>query len=774
MIQQKHNFISNPWNWLLQQFQLKPGKPSITAGFQALIAVLVPLGVGVLLGHPAASAIAILGAWFVGLVNVEGIYRQQATAKITAAISITGMLLIANLVHNIPWLSLLTTFVVMFLTGFIGLFGQAAASISLITSITFIVAQAKFAAFPDWTTILEQCTFCLAGGIWSIVVSLGIWRLNPYKPVIQTVANCYETLSQLVDAGKGRVAYPGDRRAQLIRFLTAQDNFNQALSTARRYWSAAWTAQRSANPSGNQLLILIEDTVSMANSIVILMEQVVISSHHSLFESFQQDILEGMKQLALALHNLSAIISNGKSSVYFINLEDLDQSVEALCNHQKTLARQLEQGILTLQIEDNIAFSSISKISSTLKQLAEQIHSDLDMIITLQKSNLSRTVQKKNPKKSFSKIVSLTVPTVSSLLELSHNNWTIHSTFFRHALRLAVIAMIAEVIASLFKIPTGYWITLTAVIALKPNYGGTSQTAFQRVLGTVLGGFIGIAIVTLIYSTWVIVACLLLLIVIAVAVRPLSFSLFSMLLTPAIILLLNVTSQGGWQIGILRIADSLGGGLLALLGSYLLFPYWERQRLPTHLEKTIQANLDFFHEVIAAYLSPEIKREDEISRLRRLAALENTNLSAAAQRLFSEPQHIQGDVEPITTLVFYIRRFFNSVTALAEHQQTLNNAFQCLDFKQFTDSVIWSLENEVAALKHHQLPQPLPDLDQNLESINEYISKLYTRSFVDSSHLYPSKNSSQVIQDRTSVSTGLNQIAYEIKNIHGAIVRLQT
>jgi uncharacterized membrane protein YccC len=377
MLQQKNNFIRSPLNWLLQQFQLKPGKPSITAGVQALIAVLLPLGVGVLLGHPAASAIAILGAWFVGLVNVEGIYRQQATAKITAAISITAMLLIANLVHSIPWLSLLTTFLVMFLTGFVGLLGQAAASISLITSITFIVAQAKFAAFPDWTTVLEQCTFCFAGSIWSIIVSLGIWRLNPYKPVIETVANCYETLSQIVDAGKGRVAYSGDRRAQLSRFLTAQDNFNQTLGTARSYWSAAWTAQRSANPSGNQLLILIEDTVPMANSIVTLMEQVVISSHHSLFQSFQQDILEGMKQLALALHNLSAIIANKKSSVYFTNLEGLDQAVENLCNHQKALARQLEQGILTLQTKDNIALSSISKISSILKQLAEQIHSDL-------------------------------------------------------------------------------------------------------------------------------------------------------------------------------------------------------------------------------------------------------------------------------------------------------------------------------------------------------------------------------------------------------------
>jgi hypothetical protein len=48
-----------PLNWLLQQFQLKPGKPDIAASLQTLVLVLVPIGVGVLMGHPAASAIAV-------------------------------------------------------------------------------------------------------------------------------------------------------------------------------------------------------------------------------------------------------------------------------------------------------------------------------------------------------------------------------------------------------------------------------------------------------------------------------------------------------------------------------------------------------------------------------------------------------------------------------------------------------------------------------------------------------------------------------------------
>lgn len=72
--------FQRPLNWLLQQFQLKPGKPAIASSLQILVSVLAPIGVGVLAGHAAASAIAVMGAWLVGLVNVDGAYRQQATA----------------------------------------------------------------------------------------------------------------------------------------------------------------------------------------------------------------------------------------------------------------------------------------------------------------------------------------------------------------------------------------------------------------------------------------------------------------------------------------------------------------------------------------------------------------------------------------------------------------------------------------------------------------------------------------------------------------------
>ena len=761
-------------NWLLQQFQFKPGKPDIAASLQTLVLVLVPIGVGVLMGHPAASAIAVMAAWSVGLVNVEGAYRQQATAKIAAAISITAMLFLANLVDGTLWLSALTMFLVMFIAGFVSLLGQAASSISLTTSIMFIVALAKFAAFPDWSTVLQQCALCLAGGMWAVVVSLGLWVVRPYTPVLQSVANCYGTLSQLIASAGERAANPDDRNEWATRFLQAQDNFSLALTAARSVWSAVWTPQRTANLRGNQLLILIEDTPQIANSVVALIEQLSISSDHWLFPQVQREIQQGMEQVASALQRISRALAKGKASVH---LDDLNRAIEALKHREQALRTQLNNQTIAVQAEDYTELISLSKIAATLRRLAKQIHLDAELIAALQRPDARRITKPA--------LTRPRLPALSSILEPLRNNFTFHSVLFRHALRLAIVATIAEVLASILHISTGYWITLTAVVALKPNYGGTSQTTLQRVLGSVLGGIIGIAIVTLIHNSWVIGGCLLLLIVTAVAVRPLSFSLFITLLTPAIILLVNVTSNGGWQIGVLRIVDSLAGGLLALLGSYLLFPRWERQQLPAQLETTIRATLAYFQQVILALLRPASPianylnphqdfSADLLAKERRQAALENANAAAAAQRLFSEPRHVQGDVEPIATLILYIRRFFNSVTTLAEHRRELSGEYQCPDLKQFADAIVQVLENLADALQQRQPPQPLPDFNSYLEAIHSHVERLHAeRALEFASDPGTATPTLQAIRERTPISTELDRIAQEITSLHSAIVRLQ-
>ncbi|OYD89295.1 hypothetical protein CDG77_19190 [Nostoc sp. 'Peltigera membranacea cyanobiont' 213] len=750
-----------PLSWLLQQFQLKPGKPAILSGLRSLFILGVPIGIGIMTNHAAESAIATMAAWFVGMVNVDGAYRQRATAMIAATIGVTLMFLIASLVSNNLWLAIPTTFLVIFIAGLASLYGNVAASVSLITSIMFVISLAKFASFSNWSTLILHCALCLAGGAWTSFLLLGLWAVRPDVPAMQIVANCYLSLSQFVNLASQRGVNPDERQEWTRQFLQAQDTVIQDLTSARSVWTTIWTRQRGATLRGNQLLVLIEDVNQLVNSIVALSELLAIASEHQLFYRLQEEIQQVIEQLAIALQMLSEAIYKGKNSVH---LGDLDRTVEALEYRWEVLRAQVFNQTINLQIDEYPDVVNIRKITASLTKLAQQVHTDADVVTDLIQGKQSSITQRDISPPAQSEPI--------AIIDTLRQNFTFESVLFRHALRLALIVTFAELLASILPLPRGYWITLTALVALKPNFGGTSETTVQRVIGTILGGIIGISLILLLKNTLAIAVCFLLLVFVAMAVRSLSYSIFIILLTPAIILLLNLISEGGWEIGVLRIVDSLIGGVLALLGSYLLFPSWERQQLPAQLEKTIRANLAYFQQVIANYL--HLQPDASINMLRHQAALENVNANAAAQRLFSEPRHIQGEIEPVMTLITYIRGFFSSVTTLAEHKREFSGEYQFTELKLLTDSIIQILENLADALGQGQSPQPLPALDSYLEVIHNQIEQLHTARLSEIARNSQTLTSTlQAVREQTPLSTELDRIVNEIKVMHCVIARLQ-
>ncbi|MEG4343739.1 FUSC family membrane protein [Microcoleus sp. A003_D6] len=751
-------------NWLLQPFAIKPGKPDILYGLRTLLAVSGPIAVGFVAGHPAASTIAVMGAMFVGMVDGGGAYRQKATVMLSATIGVTVALLIANLVSSTPWLAIPTTFLVMFIAGLASLFGTSAATVSLVTSIMFIVSLAKFASLPDLSAVLLQCALCLAGCVWAMALSLGLWVLRPYTPAIEAASSCYATLSKFLRIASEIPLTLEERRPWREQFLQAQDSVIQNLTAARSVWSAVWTGRESADLRGNQLLVLIEDANQITNSVVALIELLAIASNRPLVQQLHREIQQAMEQLATAVQFLSESLPKEKNVV---RLGDLDRSIEALEHQWQIIRSQTLNQTSVTQTDDYADLVSLNKIVASLKALAEQIHTDAEIATDLQRGE-GRSIAQLN-------IYPPIQPQRSSIIDTLRNNLTFDSVVFRHALRLALIVTAAELVASLLQVPRGYWVTLTAVVALKPSFGDTSERTVQRVVGTTLGGIVGIALVVLIHNPLAILVCILILLVTAMSVRSLSYGIFITLLTPIVILLLNVTSQGGWEIGALRIVDSLIGGTLALLGSYLLFPSWERSQLPKQLAKTIRSNLAYFQQVAASYINPEQQCSTEtIRNLRHQATLENANAAAAAQRLFSEPRHVRGEVEPIAMLILYIRAFFSSVTTLAEHQRKFSGDYQFADFQRFTDAIVQILENLANALEQGHPPLALPRLDIYLEAIHEDIEQLHiTRISELATNPSSVTSTRQAVREQTPVSTQLDRIAYEMKCLHCAIGRLQ-
>lgn len=423
-------------------------------------------------------------------------------------------------------------------------------------------------------------------------------------------------------------------------------------------------------------------------------------------------------------------------------------------------------GGIDFSSDDYANLANINKIVTNLKALAQQLYTDAKIVTDLQKGEALSIAERNIEQTTLSK--------PDSIVDTLRNNLTFRSVIFRHALRLALIATAAEFLVSVLQIPRGYWVTLTVIFALKPNFGGTSMRTVQRIMGTVFGGIIGIALVVLIHNKLAIAVCCGVLIVAAWSMRSLNYTIFVTLQTPIIILLLNTTGGGGWNIGLWRIVDSLAGGALALVGSYLLFPSWERTLLPAQLSKTIRANLAYFQQVINSYSNPG--QDASINPIRMLshqASLENANAATAVQRLCDDPRHVRGEVEPVMTLILYIRGFFSSVTTLLEHQREFKVQDQFANIEPFVDTIVQVLENLANCLEKGLTPQPLPDITIHLEAIRDRVQQLHSDRISELSQSRQVTPTLQAVREQTPVSIQLKRIAREVTIMHCTVARLQ-
>ena len=779
--------------WFQQQFQIQSGKPAYSYGVRMLLVLSGPIVAGFLLNNPGFTTISTIAAFSVGLVVVSGTYQQQAKAMGGAAIAVTFALLLANLVSSNIWLSLAATFAVVFLLSFASLWGAVATSISVTTLLMFVISLAKFSTLAPLSMLIEQCLLCLLGGLWGMAIASVFWIVRPYTPAVEAVADCYgalSTIAQFITESLSTTSAStldsealAKQEAQTKEYTQAQDAAIQNLSMARDIWTSAWSTEKADSPRGNQLLGLIEDANQINHTLVALAELIANAAQGSLFQNIQLEIKQTVEQVTIALHDLSTALKQKQfSKKRTILLETLEESTKTLKEQWQGLIHQIRAQTIQIQPDDYREIICLGKIVSSLSDLSEQIkmsaESAPDIVPSPGGLAPSTTKSIARPKQFL-----LTQPEAISWLDTIKNNLTFRSVTFRHALRLAILITFAELLGYAFPIPKGYWVTLTVLLALKPNFGGTSQMMGQRALGTVVGGILGIVLVMIVHNSVAIALLILLMMFAAMSLRPLSYSLFVAMLTPAIVLLFGATSMGNWEVGIQRIAYTLIGGAIAFGGSYLLFPSWEQQQLPAQLEMTLRANLAYFQVAIRQYLQQAEQQIQEpqglifarsLDHLRHQAALQNANAEAAAQRLFGEPRHIRGEIEPIMALMLYIRSLFNSTAILIEDLKKISDENQFAHIEQLTNALEQVLLNLADAIAHRQTLQPLPPLDDYLEPIYDRVHQLHvTRlSEMTVSPAQPTETL-QAVRTQTLLTTELSRIVRIVKGLHITTSRLE-
>ncbi|MGB0135209.1 FUSC family protein, partial [Dokdonella sp.] len=235
-------------------------------------------------------------------------------------------------------------------------------------------------------------------------------------------------------------------------------------------------------------------------------------------------------------------------------------------------------------------------------------------------------------------------------------NLRLSSPAFRHAIRCAVCLALALALTYLLPLSRGYWVPMTAVIVLKPDFGATWRVGMLRVAGT-LGGLLATTAVLHFWpgGFW---ASLMLMALLCFVYRELSevhYGIAVVCLTGMVVIMLSFYGISPQAAVHARALDTVLGSALALL-AYVVWPTLERGREQTTLARMVDSGRDYLAAVL---LGDADARQDT----RAAARAAFSDAEASLDRLRHEPQS-RKQLMRAEALVVHANRFARAALVL--------------------------------------------------------------------------------------------------------------
>jgi uncharacterized membrane protein YccC len=599
-------------------------------GFRAAVGITLPALVGLTFDHLSWGILCSFATLWMLSCDVGGAYRQKAIGLAGSGLTMLVAYIFSGwMVQSVPNY-VIGTFLWVFGGALAGVTGNAAAQAGLVSSTIVVTSVVLYVPGEFWVRLI----LCLLGVCWA----LALWPLRPFSPLFRALSISCLKLANLADAfWKG--AATKDRSATNLEFAVAYDALMNSLEECRNIWGAVRARRGGPTMRSMQLLSLIEQVDDIARILITFREVVNLGGREKWLDEARGGLLEFTKLLSRLFREFSeAVALRGKN----ISLGELDDALQKI------------ESSLTSKPDAN---SGSQELARTVRHLTTQV-SNLAQVI--EELRVGSPNVRQPPEARFGPRHQGRINPLNEI----RNNLTFRSTSFRHALRLGVATGLGSLLASAFHLTRGYWIPMTVVLVLKPNFGGTLQRSVQRITGTICGALLAAFLLLFFRDSILLLPILAVLSFATFTLRNRNYGLFALALTPMVMVMLDIAHPITISDSLFRIIYTIIGSSVALVSGYLLFPTWESRRLPAHIAEALRSEAAFVRALRDAI---QHKEERPISEFRRDAALAVANAATAGQRLLGEPPNRRGDVEAALAAVNYTRQILHGLAAISDY-----------------------------------------------------------------------------------------------------------
>jgi len=632
-----------PWRGLVHDLaSIQRSKLAIALGLRLSLALVPPLVIGVALGYTGDGVSAAVGALLVGFVSFEGRHRSTMRNMALASVGVTISAFLGAVVADHLGALLVALFVWGVLGGLVSAFGPGPSMVAMQTVDVLVVFSAIAMSL---SSAVIQALWVLAGALLAMVVVLLTWPVLNLDHEARAVGEIYHRL--------GNYAQAASPEPPPLEQLTE---------------GAEWLGD--PNPFGDpDRLNSLRELYQRAQDIRLALAALVLEAREE-EDGGRRSVLER------AAIELQAI------------------AVQLGVRSQRGRFRRRAEAQLVLP---GAPWPDVAEPAAAV--LVDEIEQARGLVGGFA-SDRARVVlpHPRRPDASIDETVLRRVRALASLVQGDRG-------LVLQALRLGLVLVVGQLIASLLKLPNGYWIPMTAAVVLQGNLTGTLERTLARIGGTLIGAVAmtelafllapneGVLIVVTVLLTWA-----------TYATFRANYALYSVFLTSEVVVLFAMLGAPVGVTSAERAVATTIGALLAL-GAALLVPRSRRRQLPAALAAALRSQGLYLSAVLEALAGQE---EGTVDRLRELALAARTARQRAAnlvEELAKEPG-TAGLLEAAGVLVSQIGSL--ALAGLALNAELLSGEIHRRVPDGLAQLVRETMEAAATALEHGELA-PLPE-----------------------------------------------------------------
>jgi len=592
-------------------------------GLRNSTGVLLPLAAGFALNMPLGGLAAASGALWVAFSDGSDPYAQRARRMLSSSVLCALAVLLGTLSGNHNSAAVIIATLWAFAAGMFVAAGTTAAELGVVSLVTMLIYTAQ-PLTPNQALIASG--LALGGGLLQTALSVALWPVRRYEPERRALANLFLELARTAERPLSATAAP-----------PATDHSTQAQETLSGL-------ERETAIEAVRYRALLGQAERIRLSLMMLLRLRLRMQRESPIHSGAQTLGDYLKRAAQALQAIGESLRSGKPAG---GCKEILAASEALTLRLREETESLPPSFLAASAKD---------ARFQMDALNGQLRAAFDLATNATSSGQAEFVKREAQQPWWLRF--------SGLMATLRANLNLRSSVFRHAIRLATLIAFGNGLERSFSWHRSYWLPMTIVLVLKPEFTATFSRGLLRIVGTIAGLFLATALFRFLPHT--IMLHIILIFVFTLLLRwvgPANYGIFAAAVSAVVVLLIAITGVSPKELIWARGINTAAGGIIALLG-YWIWPTWERTQVSDMIAETLDAYREYFHRLAEPYVGNETSSARELDRVRLGTRVARTNLEASIDRLGAEPGTTAEQMNQLNALLASSHRFAHAAMAL--------------------------------------------------------------------------------------------------------------